>query len=80
MNVANFENAKTKKFIQRFRENVEYQIDSAERMYTEAPQFLLDKFTKQMMDEHAGYISGMKVSLQILDSIDEDLWEEEDEE
>lgn len=75
-NVANFENAKTKKFIQRFRENLQYQIRYAESLYTEAPQFLLDKFSKQMMDEHAGYIGGLKVSLNILDSIDEEMWEE----
>jgi hypothetical protein len=76
-NVTSFENAKTKQFIKRFRENMEYQIRSAESLYTEAPQFLLDKFSKQMMDEHAGFIGGLKVSLNILDAITD---EEDDEE
>lgn len=78
MSVSSFENAKTKQFIKRFRELLGYQIRSAESLYTEAPQFLLDKFSKQMMDEHAGYIGGLKVSLHILDSIDEELNDEED--
>lgn len=78
MNISSFENAKTKQFIKRFRENVEYQIRSAESLYTEAPQFLLDKFSKQMMDEHAGYIGGLKVSLNILDAIGDEVDEEEE--
>lgn len=80
MSVSSFENAKTKKFIQRFRENLSYQIRSAESMYTDAPSFLLNKFTKQMMDEHAGYIGGLKVSLNILDAISEEMDEDGDDE
>ena len=78
MSVSSFENAKKKQFIKWFRELLGYQIRSAESLYTEAPQFLLDKFSKQMLDEHAGYIGGLKVSLHILDSIAEELNDEED--
>ena len=80
MSISSFENAKTKQFIKRFREMLDYQIRSAESLYTDAPQFLLDKFSKQMMDEHTGYIGGLKVSLNILDSIDEEMDEEGDDE
>ena len=79
MDVVNIEHARIKKFIQRFRENLAYQIRSAESMYTDAPTFLLNKFSKQMMDEHAGYIGGLKVSLNILNAISEEFDEDDDE-
>lgn len=76
--VIDFENAQTKQFSNRFRTNLKYHIESAESMYTQAPPFLLAKFSKQMMDEHAGYIAGLKTSLNILDSIIGEMEEEEE--
>lgn len=55
--------------IQRYRAELQHQIEAAERMLQEAPDFIIAKFSKQELDEHNGYISGLKTAQQIIDHI-----------
>ena len=55
----------------KFRSKVQSEIHSAEQFRLEAPDRFLKMMTEEDWHEHAGYIKGLKTSLEILDRMDE---------
>lgn len=78
MTVIDFQKGMLKKMLERYRQNVQFQIDTGHDMYDILPERILAKFTEKDFAENEGYIKGLKVALQILertiDMSDESDW------